>query len=132
MFRDHSLTSNSHRTLIAVGVLSILGLVFALFPGWYQYFQERARRELLIKMAEATTQRSSLMAAQKAFEPEPAKPAASLQDLGKEEPSTDSSPMVRLPDPVTPPQLAAASAILQKFWQAPGWMEKVACVTASA
>lgn len=134
MFRDHLLTTNSHRTLMVVGWLSVLGLGFALYLGWYEYFQERARRELLIKMAENSTQRASLMAAQRAADSEPlagssaAANAVTLNEVGKDEARVESTPLVRLPDAVTPEQLTATTTVLQKFWQATTWQDKLAYV----
>ena len=139
MFRDHSLTSNSHRALIALGSLSILTLSFSLFVGWFHYFKERAHREMVIKMAETATQRSSLMAAQRAGDSEALVPgmvissgdsdkATTLQEIGKDDVRVDPLAMVRMAEPVAQSQIEAANKVVQSFLKASNWTDKVPLV----
>ena len=130
---------------MVLGSFAAAGLVLALAFGWHEFFNERARRAQLAQLGAAATQRASLMAAQRASDSEaggstvkaanvesvpktsPA-PAMTLRDQAADDVSTDLSPMVRLAEPASPDRLAAASSVLQQFWHATAWADKLACV----
>lgn len=140
MFRSSSLTTSSHRTLIVLGTFAALGLLLALAIGWSAFFQERDKRVLMSRLAVAATQRATLMAAQReldtpavpAARPKVAAPSApktpALQDMAQDDVSHDLAPLVRVAGPVEPDALAAASAVLQTFWRAASWTDKLPCV----
>ena len=130
---------------MVLGSFAAVGLALALAFGWHQFFNERARRAQMAQLAAAATQRASLMAAQRASDSEPGgaairaavtettpkaspAPAMTLRDQAADDVSADLSPMVRLAEPATPDRLAAASAVLQRFWHATAWADKLACV----
>ncbi len=134
--------------MIVVGTFAALGLMLGLVFGWYAFFNERAKRELMARLAEAATQRASLMAAQRAADsgashpaveppppvevvarkPVPPQAAVTLQEMAQDDVRADLTPLVRMADPVAPEQLAAASEVLQKFWHAETWAGKLPCV----
>ena len=141
MFRRSSLSHASHLTLLVVGTLISLALVTFLVFGWWQFFLDRERREMLSRQDEASNQRSSLIAAQTAGESAPPQreapavpasprslpPEAASQGPG-DDPHAGVGELVPVAEPVAPGQLAAATALLRDFWRAATWSEKAAYV----
>lgn len=136
MFGQHSLPNASHRPLMVGGSLVALGLTLFLIYGWCEFFNERARRELMSKADEATVKQSSLIAAQTASGPEVAVVEARPDPSSTpnvEDVSEDSLPEpVLVAEPVPPARVAAASALLQDFWHASAWSDKGAFVREAA
>ncbi|MDB6074371.1 MAG: hypothetical protein JWO89_2011 [Verrucomicrobiaceae bacterium] len=114
--------------MIVLGLLAILMLALGLVFGWYWFFNERAKRELMARLATAATERTTLLAAQTASDRDAPPSAATLKEMAQDDVP---APMVRLAEPVASGRLMAASNVLQQFWHASTWTEKAAFVQGS-
>ncbi len=144
MFRQSSLSNASHRTLVVVGSFAALALISFLVVGWYQFFTERAKREMISRLDDGAARKSCLIAAQTASDPEPVAvrapsppevsvvhgppPVMTLAEVAQADSQGAPAETIAVTEPVEPSRVAAANALLQEFWHASNWADKMACV----
>ena len=131
---------NPHRALMTIGLLVCGFVCFGLFVGWQWYFDNRAHRESILSYAskreEEARRQSDVARARELAEAAPPTgredglPSVSLSDMAKEGRKDDSSVAsepVTITLPLSPdaPEVRQADDVLQGYWKAKTWQERL-------
>lgn len=130
---------NPHRALMILCTVTSGFVMFGLFAGWQWYFQHKERRDAILRFAqkkesEVKQQIASMNDQTVTAVPPPpsdASPRVSLTDMAKggdsgTEGEVHSEPItITLPLDPRSPDVQQADALLQQFWKAKSWKDKI-------